>query len=73
MTGQTENKHFNEPPYHTHVQENKQVLIVAADPVLTQTLTVMPPPDFSEEFLSILIHTESTWFLILALKQGSQI
>ena len=62
MTGQTENKYFTEPPYYTHVQQNKQVLIVAADAVLTQTLTPMPPPDFSEEFLSILIHTQSSRF-----------
>ena len=62
MTGQTENKYFTEPPYYTHVQQNKQVLIVAADAVLTQTLTAMPTPDFSEEFLSILIHTQSSRF-----------
>ena len=62
MTGQTENKHITKPPYYTHVQQNKQVLIVAADAVLTETLTVMPPPDFSEEFLSMLIHTQSTCF-----------
>ena len=60
MTGQTENKHFNEPPYHTHVQENKEVLIFAVDAILTYTLTAMPPHDFLEEFLSILIHTQST-------------
>ena len=54
MIGQTENKHSTEPPYYTYVQQNKQMLIVAADAVLTQTLTLMPPPDFSEEFLSIL-------------------
>ena len=46
MTGQTENKYFTAPPYYTHVQQNKQVLIVAADAVLSQTLTPMPPPDF---------------------------
>ena len=37
----TENKYFTEPPYYTHIQQNKQVLIVAADTVLTQTLTPM--------------------------------
>ena len=62
MTGQTENKHITKPPYYTHVQQNKQVLIVIADPVLTQTLTIMPPPDFSAEFLSILIHRHSSRF-----------
>ena len=62
MTGQTENKYFTEPPYYTHVQQNKQVVIAAADVVLTQTLTLMPPPDFLEEFLSILMHTQSSGF-----------
>ena len=62
MTGQTENKHITKPPYYTHVQQNKQVLIVAADAVLTQTLTAMPPPNFSAEFLSILIHRQSSRF-----------
>ena len=62
MTGQTENKYFTEPPYYTHVQQNKQVLIVAADAVLTQAVTLMPLPDFSEEFLSFLIHTQSSHF-----------
>ena len=62
MTGQTENKYFTEPPYYTPVQQNKQVLMVAAGTVLTQTLTQMPPPDFSEEFLSIPIHTQSSRF-----------
>ena len=66
MTGQTENKHITKPPYYKHVQQNKQVLIVAADAVLTQTLTIMPPPNFWAEFLSILIHRQ-------ALKQGSHI
>ena len=46
MTGQTE-KYFTKPPYYTHVQQKKQVFIVAADAVLNQTLTIMPPPDFS--------------------------
>ena len=55
MTGQTENKYFTEAPNYTQVQQNKYVLIVAAEAVLTQTLTLMPPPDFSEEFLNILI------------------
>ena len=50
MTRKTENKYFTEPPYYTHVQEDKQVLIIAANAVLTQTLTIMSPPDFSEEF-----------------------
>ena len=62
MTGQTENKHITKPPYYTHVQQNKQVLIVAADAVLTQTLTIMPPLDFPEEFRSILIHTQLSRF-----------
>ena len=63
MTGQTENKHFTEPPYYTHFQQNKQVLIVAANAVLTQTLTLMLPPNFSEEFLSILMRMQSSRFL----------
>ena len=50
MTGQTGNKNFAGLPYYTHAQQNKQVLIVAVDAILTQTLTVKPPPDFSEEF-----------------------
>ena len=62
MAGQTQNKHFTEPPYYTHVQQNKQVFIVAADAVLTQILTIMPPPDFSEDFGSILIHTQLSCF-----------
>ena len=62
MTGQTENKYFTEPPNYIHIQQNKQVLIAAADAVLTQTLTPMPPPDFSEEFLTIVIHTQSSRF-----------
>ena len=62
MTGQTENKQITKPPYYTHVQQNKQVLIIIADPVLTQTLTIMPLPDFSAEFLSILIHRQSSRF-----------
>ena len=36
------------------VQQNKHVFIVAAEAVLTQTLTLMPPHDFLEEFLNIL-------------------
>ena len=59
MTGQTENKHITKPPYYTHVQQKKQVLIVIADPVLTPTLTIMPLPDFLAEFLRILIHRQS--------------
>ena len=62
MTGQTENKHFTETPYYTQVQKNNQVLIVAIEAVLTQTLTLMPPTDFSEELLSILIHANSSRF-----------
>ena len=62
MTGQTENKHFTEPLNYTHVQQNKQVLTVAADAVLTQTLTLILLPDFSEEFLSILIYMQSSRF-----------
>ena len=62
MTGQTENKHIIKPLYYTHVQQNKQVLIVAADAVLTQTMTKMPPPNFWAEFLSILIHRQSSRF-----------
>ena len=62
MTGQTENKHFAEPTYNTQVQQNKQVLIVAEETVLTQTLALMLPPDFSEEFLSILWHMKSSLF-----------
>ena len=41
-TGQAENKHFTEPPY-TQVQINKQVLIVAEEAVLIQTLTLLRP------------------------------
>ena len=55
MTGQTENKYFTDTPNYTQVQKNKHVLIVAAEAVLTQTLTLMPPPHFFEEFLNILI------------------
>ena len=73
MTGQVENKYFTEPPYYTPVQQNKQVLILAADAVLTQTLTPMPLPDFSEEFLRILINYAVVTFLTLALKQDSHI
>ena len=35
MAGQTENKYFTEPPCYTHVEQNKQVLIVAEDAVLS--------------------------------------
>ena len=59
MTGQTENKRITKPPY---AQQNKQVLILAADAVLTQTLAINPPPDFSTGFLSILIHRQSSRF-----------
>ena len=62
MTGQTENKDITKPPYYTHVQQNKQVLIVAADVVLTQILTIMPPPNFWAAFVSILIHRQSSRF-----------
>ena len=62
MTGQTENKHFTEKLNYTHVQQNKRVLTVAADAVLTQTLTLILLPDFSEEFLSILIYMQSSCF-----------
>ena len=55
MTGQTENKYFTETPNYTQVQQSKHVLIVAAEAVLTQTLTLMSTPDFSEEFVNILI------------------
>ena len=55
-------KHFTEPPCYTYVQQNKQALIVAADAVQTQTLTLIPASDFLEEFLSILIHTQSSRF-----------
>ena len=41
MTGQTENKYFTEPTNYTQVQQNKQVLIIAAEAVLTQILTLM--------------------------------
>ena len=41
MTGKRENKYFTEPPNYTQVQRNKQVLIVAAEAVLTQTLIIM--------------------------------
>ena len=57
MTGQTENKYFTETPNYTQVQQNKHALIVAAEVVLTKTLTLMPSPDFSEEFLNILIQS----------------
>ena len=55
-------KHITKPPYYTHVQQNKQVFIVIADAVLTQTLTMIPHPDFSAEFLSILINRQSSRF-----------
>ena len=41
MTGQTEKKYFTEPPNYAHVQQNKQVLIAAAESIVTQTLTLM--------------------------------
>ena len=55
-------QYFTEPLYYTQVQQNKQVLIVTAETVLTHTLSLMPSPDFSEEFLSILIHAQSSPF-----------
>ena len=67
MTGQTENKYFTEPPYYTHVQQNKQVLIVTAVAVLTQTLTPMPPPDFSEKISKHSDKYAVVTFLILVL------
>ena len=42
MTGQTENKYFTQPPYYTQVQQNKPVLIFAAEAILPQTVTLMP-------------------------------
>ena len=72
MTGQREKKYFTEPPYYTQVQQNKHVLIVAADAVLTQTLTLMPSSYISDKFQSILKPTQSS-LLILALKAGSHI
>ena len=62
MTGQTENKHFTESPNYTQVQQDKQVLIVAAETVLMESLTLMPHPKFLVEFLSILIHAQSSLF-----------
>ena len=41
-TGPAENKHFTEPPY-TQVQKNKQVLVIAEEAALIQTLTLLPP------------------------------
>ena len=41
MTEPTENKYFTEPQNYTQIQQNKQVLIVASEAVLTQTLTLM--------------------------------
>ena len=61
MIGQTEYKYSTERLYFRQVQQNKQVLIVAAGAVLTQTVTLIPPPDFSEEFRSIQIHTQSSF------------
>ena len=55
MIGLTEKKYFTETPNYTQVQQNKNALIVAGGVVLTQTLTLMLPLDFSEEFLNILI------------------
>ena len=51
-----------ENSYYTQVQQNKQVWIIAAEAVLIQTLTLIPPPDFIEEPLMILIHTQSSLF-----------
>ena len=59
MTEQTAKTYFTEPPNYTHFQQNKPVLIVAAEAVLTQTLTIMSPPNYSEEFLNILIHSNT--------------
>ena len=42
MTGQTENKYFTEPPNYTQVQQNKQVLIVAAEAVDTNVQMYRP-------------------------------
>ena len=39
-----------------------KVLVVAAEAILTQTLTLMPTPDFLEEFPIILIPTQSSIF-----------
>ena len=41
MTGQTENKYFTEVLNYQKVEQNKQVLNVAAEAVLNQTLTLM--------------------------------
>ena len=51
-----------ENSYYTQVQQNKQVWIIAAEAVLIQTLTLIPPTDFIEEPLMILIHTQSSLF-----------
>ena len=53
---------FHKTTTFPHVQQNKQVLVLTADAVLTQTLTPMPLPDFLEEFLNILIYTQSSRF-----------
>ena len=62
MTGQAESKYFTEPPCYTQVQQIMKVLVVAAGAILTQTLTLMPTPDFLEEFPIILIPTQSSIF-----------
>ena len=62
MTGQAEKIYFTEPPCYTQVQQIMKVLVVAAEAVLTQTKTLMPPTDFLEEFLIILIHMQSSIF-----------
>ena len=72
MTGLAENKYFTEPPYYTHVQQNKQVLILAADAGLTQTLTPILPLIFRKSFRHSDTYAVVT-FLTLALKQGSHI
>ena len=51
-----------ENSYYTQVQQNKQVWIIAAEAVLIQTLTLIPPTDFIEEPLMILIYTQSSLF-----------
>ena len=66
MTGQTENKYFTETPNYTQVQQNKHAMIVAAEVVLTQTVTLMPPLDFSEKSINILIlFLIKTWLTYL--------
>ena len=55
MTGQTENKYFKETPNYKQVQQNKHELIVAAEAVLTQTLTLMAN---LAEWLSVRLRTK---------------